>query len=178
MPSNFTVTVPRLQTERFVLREYRPDDFEAFAAHLADPESMQHLNLSDRKTAWRVFGSHAGLWVLGGAGWWAIEKRDTGELVGNVGAFYRDGDPTLEIGWNTYKAFWGQGIAGEAARAVLDYVFDVRRESRVHALIDDGNRASIRVAENLGLSYGGETAFNGKTTGTYVLERGATGKRD
>ena len=171
MQSNFTVTVPRLHTERFVLREYRPEDFEAFAAHLADPESMSHLNLSDRKTAWRVFGSHAGLWVLGGAGWWAIEKRDTGELVGNVGAFYRDPSPTLEIGWNTYKAFWGQGVAGEAAQAMLRHVFEVRHEPRVRALIDAGNLASIRVAERLGLRYGGDTELNGRMTGAYLLER-------
>ncbi|MGF6494123.1 RimJ/RimL family protein N-acetyltransferase [Luteibacter sp. 621] len=171
MASTFTVTVPRLQTERFVLREYRPEDFEAFAAHLADPESMTHLNLSDRKLAWRVFGSHAGLWLLGGAGWWAIERKDSGQLVGNVGAFYRDGSPMLELGWNTYRSFWGQGVAPEAATAVLAYAFDVRREARVHALINAANQPSIRVAERLGLRYAQDTALNGKMTGQYVRER-------
>ncbi|UPG96613.1 GNAT family N-acetyltransferase [Luteibacter aegosomatissinici] len=170
MASTFTVSVPRLQTERFLLREYRPEDFEAFAAHLSDPESMTHLNVSDRKLAWRVFGSHAGLWLLGGAGWWAIERKDTGELVGNVGAFFRDGMPGMELGWNTYRTFWGQGVAPEAAAAVLAYAFDVRREPRVHALINADNRASIRVAERLGLRYHADTELNGKMTGKYTRE--------
>ncbi len=30
--------IPRLHTERLLLREYRPEDFEAFAAIMADAD--------------------------------------------------------------------------------------------------------------------------------------------
>jgi RimJ/RimL family protein N-acetyltransferase len=38
-----------------------------------------------------------GGWLLQGAGWWAIELRESGKLVGNVGAFFRETRPEIEI---------------------------------------------------------------------------------
>jgi RimJ/RimL family protein N-acetyltransferase len=171
MTHAFAMSVPILQTERLLLRAYRPEDFDAFAEHTADAESMVHLSVKDRQTAWRIFGSHAGLWLLHGAGWWAVELRETGQVVGTVGAFFREQSSDMEIGWNTYRAFWGKGIAGEAAAAMVDHAFTVRREPSVHALISEGNTSSIRVAERLGLAYKEETSLYGKVIGKYVRER-------
>lgn len=171
MLSTFTASVPRLPTERLLLREYRSEDFDAFAAHLADAESMAHLDIRDRKTAWRIFGSHAGMWLLDGAGWWAMEERETGAVVGSVGTFYRDGSTVLEIGWNTYRASWGKGFASEAAAAALAYALDVRAEPKVHALIAPGNVSSLRVAERIGLRYEGDTDLDGRTIGSFTRYR-------
>ena len=171
MDHAFTISVPYLQTERLALREYRLADFDAFADHLANPESAAHLVLADRDTAWRVFSSHAGLWALHGAGWWALELLETGELVGNVGAFYRENSAVMEVGWNTYRAFWGRGFASEAAASVVDYALQVRREPRIQALITSGNHSSIRVAQRLGLIYEADTEIHGKVIGRFVRER-------
>ncbi|MBP1207093.1 RimJ/RimL family protein N-acetyltransferase [Duganella sp. 1411] len=165
-------TIPVIQTDRLTLREYRPADFDAFAGHLADPESAAHIALADRDTAWRIFSGHAGLWVLHGAGWWAVEMRQTGELIGNVGAFFRETSPVMEVGWNTYRAFWGHGYASEAAAAALDFAFEVRREPKIQALIDSGNESSLRVAQRLGFAYESETEIHGKTVGRYSRQRG------
>jgi RimJ/RimL family protein N-acetyltransferase len=165
--------VPRLQTPRLLLREYRVEDFEAFAAHLADPESTAHLGSANRQTAWRIFGCHAGLWMLYGAGWWGVEVRETGQLVGNVGAFVRESLSGIEIGWNIYRAFWGQGFASEAAAEAVRHAFEVRGEPQVRALIDPGNARSIRVALRLGMRYDAETMLYGEPVGRYILERGA-----
>lgn len=167
----FTTSVPRLQTERLTLREYRSADFDLFADHLVNPESAIHLGSADRQTAWRIFTSHAGLWLVHGAGWWAIEDRQTGQLVGSVGAFFREQSTVMEMGWNTYRPFWGKGIANEAAAAVLNYAFEVRRELKVRALISSGNESSRRVAERLGMSYEMETELNGKAISSYMRER-------
>ena len=161
-------TVPHLQTERFTLREYRRADFDVFADHLANPESSAHLGASDRPTAWRIFCSHAGLWLLDGAGWWAVENRQTGQLVGSVGAFFREESTVIEMGWNTYRAFWGQGVANEAAAAVLNYVFEIRREPKVRALITAANESSRRVAERLGMAYEMETELHGRAIKSYA----------
>lgn len=171
MNKEFAVSVPLLQSDRFTLREYRREDFELFAEHFGNRESAAHLALADRQTAWRIFSSHAGLWLLHGAGWWAIESRHTGELVGNVGAFFRESSNVMEIGWNTYRAFWGQGIASEAAAAVLSFAFDVRGEPKVQALITPSNISSLRVAARLGLTYEAETEIYGKPTCCYTRER-------
>ena len=55
--------------------------------------------------------SRAGLWLLNGAGWWSMENRQTGQLVGSVGAFFRYESTVMEM----------------AAAAVLNDAFEVRR---------------------------------------------------
>lgn len=171
MSRSHPVSVPRLQTHRLTLREYRVEDFEAFAAHLADPEATAFIGSADRQAAWRTFGAHAGLWLLHGTGWWAVEVRETGQLVGTVGAFFRECLTGIEIGWNTYRAFWGQGFASEAAAMAVRYALEVRSEPKVRALIASGNAPSIRVAQRLGLHYETETELYGNAIGSYTLER-------
>lgn len=171
MNSLSTISVPHLQTERLMLREYRREDFGAFANHFANPVSSVHFARVDGHTAWRVFCSHAGLWLLDGAGWWAVEERQTGQLVGNVGAFFREDSTVMELGWNTYSAFWGKGYAKEAAAAALSYAFEIRREPKVRALIVSGNEPSIRVAQRLGLVYEADIEMFGKPIGCYTCER-------
>jgi RimJ/RimL family protein N-acetyltransferase len=162
------VSIPRLHTARLTLREYRMSDFDAFAANLADEDAMTFLGVHDRRTAWRIFGCNTGGWLLQGVGWWAVELRESGILVGNVGAFFRETWPEIEIGWNSLRPHWGQGFASEAASEVVRYAFEVRRERRVTALIDPRNAASLRVAGNLGLAYESDTELFGKTIGRYV----------
>ena len=143
-------------------------DFDAFATNLADPRVTAFITGHDRRSAWWVFSSGMGQWLLQGAGWWAIELRESGAFVGNVGAFFRETSPEIEIGWNVQQAHWGKGIATEAATEVLRYLFEVRRERRVTALIDAENKASLRVAVHLGLTYEAETELFGKPLGRYV----------
>jgi len=172
MNSGFTTSVPYLRTERLLLREYRREDFGAFAAHLADPVSSAHLGPADRHTAWRIFCSQAGLWLIHGAGWWAVEEKETGRLVGTIGAFFREDSTVMELGWNTDRAFWGQGFANEAAAAALHHAFEIRREPKVRALIASANESSLGVARRLGLTYEAETEIVGKAVGVYTRERG------
>ena len=80
----------------------------------------------------------------------------------------------MELGWNTYRAFWGKGIASEAAAAVMNYAFEVRREPKVRALITPGNESSRRVAERLGMTYEMETEINGRAVNSYMRERRLT----
>lgn len=161
-------SAPLLSTDRLVLRAYRRDDFDAFASHLADPTSAAHLGLSDRESSWRRFTSHAGMWLIDGAGWWSVEMRKTGQLIGNVGAFFREDAKDIEIGWNTYRAFWGNGYASEAAGAALRWALVERKEPRARALITPENKSSIRVARRLGMALEGSMSIHGKTAGVYI----------
>jgi RimJ/RimL family protein N-acetyltransferase len=165
------VSIPRLQTARLTLREYRMGDFDAYAANLADPDATTFIEKVDRRSAWRNFSGQTGAWLLQGAGWWAIEIRDTGELVGNVGAFFREGWPEIELGWVTLRRFWGQGFASEAAGEAARYSLDVRRERRVTALIEAGNAASLRVAQRLGMRHEADVELWGKPVGRYARTR-------
>jgi len=171
MTGEFTASVPRLHTERLLLREYRRADFDAFAAHLADPVSAAYLGPADRQAAWRIFCSQAGLWLIHGAGWWAVEEKETGKLVGNVGAFFREESTVMELGWNTWRAFGGRGFAQEAAAAAMHHALEIRREPTVRALIASANASSLRVATRLGLAYEADTEIHGTAVGVYTRER-------
>jgi RimJ/RimL family protein N-acetyltransferase len=149
-------------------------DFDAFAAHLADEQTMTFQGGAlDRRTAWRIFGANTAGWVLQGAGWWAVERRESGALVGNVGAFFREGWPDIELGWNTFREAWGQGVASEAAAEVLRYLFEDRGESRVTAFVGAANARSLRVAAGLGMAYERDAELFGKPVGQYVKVRSA-----
>lgn len=174
MKNEFITSVPHLHTERLTLREYRREDFDAFAAHCADPVSSAHLGPSDRPAAWRIFCSQAGLWLIDGAGWWTVEEKGTERVVGTVGAFFREESTVMELGWNTYRAFWGSGFANEAAAAILSHAFEIRREPKVRALIASANASSLRVAARLGLTHEAQTEIYGKAVGIYTRERGGS----
>jgi RimJ/RimL family protein N-acetyltransferase len=167
------VSVPRLRTPRLHLREYRVSDFDAFAAHNADPRATALTGARDRRTALWLFSSNMGEWLLKGAGWWAIELRGSGTPVGTVGAFFRETWPEIEMGWNTFSAYWGQGIATEAATEVVRYLFEVRQEPRITALITAENTASLRVAAHLGMTYESDADFFGKPVQRHVRSAGA-----
>ena len=169
--------IPRLRTERLLLREPRSEDFEGFAAHLADPLANEYTPgvVAERRVSFRHFAASAGYWVLTGAGWWMLELLATGEVVGTVGAFFRETalDPAsprpLELGWSVYRAHWRQGFAGEAAAAALAHALPAHRPARVIAHIDGANLASIAVSRRLGMRYEGEVDFYGGRVGRYAL---------
>lgn len=173
------VIVPRVTTERLLLRELRVSDFERYAEHMSDPVVVEYMTpIVDRRSAWRSFSAITGTWMLTGAGWWAVELRTTGEAVGFVGGFFREttlglADAPLELGWSVYRPFWGRGIAREAAAAALATGFARHDVPQVVALIHPKNVASIRVSEAIGMRFDGETDFYGHSVVRYAVARGA-----
>ncbi|MDO9019549.1 MAG: GNAT family N-acetyltransferase [Deltaproteobacteria bacterium] len=168
-----TSTIPRITTARLVLRGLRAGDLDAFAENLADPIATEHLGgVVDRRAAWRVLAAGTGFWMLTGAGWWGIALRETGELVGTVGAFFRETPGAdLELGWSVFRRHWRRGYASEAAQAALAFGFERHAVPRAIAHIDGRNAASIRVSARIGMTYEGEVDFYGERTGRYVIAR-------
>jgi RimJ/RimL family protein N-acetyltransferase len=117
-----------LDTERLQLRSWRLDDFDDFAAMMADPQVMRFL-AGDGKPlprfgAWQAFASTVGHWELRGFGMFAVIESATGTLVGRVGPWYPEDWPDFEIGWTRL----GERLEGEIAlphlppdRRVLQY---------------------------------------------------------
>jgi RimJ/RimL family protein N-acetyltransferase len=172
MDSVSPVVVPRIATERLLLRELKRSDFEAYAENQADPVATEHLNgVSDRRAAWRSFAAATGFWMLDGAGWWGVAHKETDELVGTVGAFFRDTSPELEIGWTVYRRHWRRGFATEAAIAALDFAIEKHGVRRAIAHISPKNIASIRVSQHLHMRFEGEVPFYDGVANRYVFER-------
>lgn len=171
-------TIPRITTDRLLLREARRTDFDAYATILMDPKRRMPPGPVDRRTAWRHFIAMQGSWMLDGIGWWTMEDRETGAFVGNVGTFLREPPPgpndegELEVGWSLAEAFRGRGLATEGARAMVAHVIAGWKPPRLIAHVDHDNPPSIRVAEKLGMVYEREVDFYDVRLRRYVLENG------
>ena len=113
-----------------------------------------------------------------GNGPWAVVEKASGDVIGYCGLFYFpdiNGRPEIEIGYRLARAHWGRGYATEAVIAARDDAFTVLRLTRLLALIDPANVASIRVAEKAGLRYEADAMLPGYTypDRVYVITRPA-----
>lgn len=167
-----------LETPRLLLRPFRADDLDPYAALCADPEVMRYVGdrgVLSREDAWRQMAMLAGHWQLRGFGMWAVEERETGAFVGRVGLHYPEGWPGREIAWALARPFWGRGYAMEAARAALGEAFGRLGWPRVISLIDPRNIRSVRLAARLGGRLEGEATVRGHSVAVYAVERSALG---
>jgi len=147
--------IPRIETERLILRDWRAGDFDALAAFYSDAEVMKFLGgVMERNDAWRSLAGAIGHWHLRGYGTWAVERKSDGALVGRVGLLNPEGWPGLEVGWTLGKPYWGQGYASEAAAAARDYAFMTQPVTRVISCIDADNTPSQAVARRIGETRG------------------------
>ncbi|HEY9427236.1 MAG TPA: GNAT family N-acetyltransferase [Gemmatimonadaceae bacterium] len=145
--------IPHLTTDRLLLRGFVPDDFEPYAAMMANPDVARYLGDGRPLTcpeAWRQMAMFAGHWVLRGFGLWAVEERSTGRFIGRIGCLEPEGFPAFEIAYTLAPEAWGKGYAREGAGAALCYARDVLGRTAITSIIRPANTASIRVAQALG----------------------------
>ena len=145
-------TAPTLETGRLRLRGHRVEDFDRFAELLASPRSKFVNGPMSRGDAWRMFAADVGQWVLLGFGAWAIERREDGACVGQVGLNLPADYPERELGWRLWEGFEGQGYALEAALRARAFAYDTLGWKTVVSYIDPENGPSRRLAERMGAS--------------------------
>ena len=166
---------PRIETERLVLRQWRREDFDPYWAIQQHPDVYRHFGPEPigAEDCWRRMSAATGLWALVGYGWWAVETRGEGRLIGTVGLLFprRDMEPQYfdgpEMGWLMASDVHGQGYAGEACRAVLDWAEANLDQATIWAMIAPANAPSIRLAERLGFAFHGEAVHLGTTVNIY-----------
>ncbi|MEV6149387.1 GNAT family N-acetyltransferase [Nonomuraea sp. NPDC052129] len=146
-----------METERLIMRRWRDDDREPFAAMNADAEVMEHFPalLTRSESDGFVDRIEAGF-EAHGYGLWALEVRKSGEFIGFTGlvlqTFEAPFTPAVEVGWRLAKAAWGHGYAIEAAREAVRYGFDVAGLDEIVSMTTVGNTRSRKVMERLGMT--------------------------
>jgi RimJ/RimL family protein N-acetyltransferase len=175
-----------LRTDRLLLRNWDESDVAAFFHVYSREEVARWLGAHPRKPVATVAEARErlGRWrehergLPPPLGLWAIVPHAAGAAPGEPGPpvgtllllpLSDDDGPTglVEVGWHLHPDFQGQGLATEAARAVLAVAAESGID-QVLALTDLDNGASQRVAERLGMADEGETErWFGLTTRQY-----------
>jgi len=96
-----------------------------------------------------------------------VEKKGTGEFVGDVGFadYKREIQPSLkgipEIGWVLANSAHGKGYATEAVEAALAWGDGNFEDARTVCIVAPDNLASIRVAGKCGFREFEQTSYHG-----------------
>jgi RimJ/RimL family protein N-acetyltransferase len=147
---------PQIKTERLLLRPWREQDREPFAAMNADPAVMEYFpaTLSREKSDALAERIDSDIQKLG-YGFWAAEIPGEASFIGFVGIVATDDympfAPAIEIGWRLAKEHWGKGFASEGARAAATFGFGELGLEQIVALTAATNTRSRRVMERLGM---------------------------
>lgn len=138
-----------IETERLLLREYTPDDFDALYEIVSDPETMQHYPapFTPEKTR-NWIQRNLDRYQEYGFGLWAVVLKETGEFIGDCGLTIQniDGEMLPEIGYHIHKKYWRRGYAKEAARAVRDWAFRNTRYPSLYSYMKYSNIGSWSTA--------------------------------
>ena len=176
---------PELRTARLLLRGWRAEDRDPYAAMNADAETMQfYPSILNRAESDARVDRAAQEWARDGYGRWAVEIPGVAPFAGYVGlkdpGFEVSATPCLEIGWRLAREHWGHGYATEAAGAAIEFGFTQAGVDEIVAFAVPGNARSLRVMTKLGMTFSGEFDHPGVAEGhplrrhlLYRITRGA-----
>ncbi len=149
----------------------------ALAAINADPEVMRWIGDGSVRNLeqTRAFVDRVEQeWETTGLSIFAVQLRASGELAGLTGLavphFLPEIMPAVEIAWRFGRSCWGQGIATEAARAVLEFGLTTGNLARIVAVVQVGNLASECVTHKLGMRLERQTTDPGSGRPVRVYE--------
>jgi len=154
-----------LQTERLLVRQWRPEDREPFARMNADPRVMKFFpaclsRLESDALADRIERE------IEQRGWggYAAELRPERVFIGFIGlsvpTFQAHFTPCVEIGWRLAAEHWNRGLASEGARAVLRHAFEALGMESLVSFTTEKNLASRRVMEKIGMTHDAADDFD------------------
>jgi len=153
----------RLVTERLVLRGWAAGDAEAALDAYGDAEVARWLSPAMDKVgdlpAMRLLLQQ---WVaedermMTPAGRWAVEHRDSGQVIGGATLLPLPPDEEFEMGWQLQAREWGHGYAAESGLALARWAFEQGIE-QVVALVRPTNTRAAATVRRIGMEWVGET---------------------
>lgn len=143
-----------LDTERLSLREFTPLDAPFLLRLINEPGWLRNINDPGVRSVaevlpWaegRLFKAYREL----GHGFWAVQRRSDGELVGMCGLFKRAALPEPDLGYELLAEHEGQGYALEAARACVAHARERLGWATLMAITAVENARSVGLLGKLG----------------------------
>jgi RimJ/RimL family protein N-acetyltransferase len=175
-------SAPRLETSRLVLRGHRSSDLRSLVRLWADECVVEFitgkpLSVED---SWARLLRYAGHWPLVGYGYWAVESKETGSYIGDVGFLNNEHSSRgqsvrfPEVGWIIASECRGRGYGVEAVGTILAWADREMKWDATACVIDPKNTRSISLAKKLG--FGECTKISESNTNSIVMFRhGGTG---
>ncbi|HQU09437.1 MAG TPA: GNAT family N-acetyltransferase [Opitutales bacterium] len=146
-----------LETERTVLREWRPEDIDALAQINADPRVLEFIPGPITREQTQAFIERCiAHQHEHGFGLWAVELKQTGALIGfgglNIPQDNLPFSPCVEIGARGAHEHWGRWYPIEIGKAVLKAAFTTYGLDEVVAFTNINNLRSRICMERLGFT--------------------------
>lgn len=142
--------VPRIETERLILRAPRLSDYETLEPIWTGARGAYIGGPMEPADAWLDFNQCVSSWLLRGIGFLTVVLKSDGTVLGLVGFGQEHGDPEIELGWLLTEVAEGHGYATEAAKALLPLGHELFGAGKFVSYIHRDNSASRRLAERLG----------------------------
>ncbi len=150
----------RIETKRLIIRPYIKNDLEECFQLMQNEELFNYLDMHVMP-----FDEYKKLfsWLIGCYNVnfdkdfkysFNIILKETGKHIGWCGIGGLCFDHALkEIYYLIGRDYWGNGYAGEASKAMLDFGFNKMNLEEIVAVVKPENIASKKVIEKLGLRY-------------------------
>jgi|ERR1043166_1908998 RimJ/RimL family protein N-acetyltransferase len=146
-----------LETERLVLRQLSSDDAPFIVELLNQPSFIRYIGdkeVRSTEDAIRYIETGpAASYERFGFGLYLVELKESGASIGMCGLIKRDTLPDVDVGFAFLPDYWSQGLAFEAANAVMNYGREALGLRRIVAITSLDNTASIRLLEKIGLRF-------------------------
>lgn len=145
-----------VETQRLTLRRLTLADAAFTLALLNEPSFLRYIGDKGVRTL-----DDARAYLLGlidhyeqfGFGLYLVERKANRVPIGICGLIKRDTLEDVDIGFAFLPAYWMQGYAYESAAAVIAHAQRALGLTRIVAVVQPDNLASIKTLEKLGLAF-------------------------
>ena len=168
--------MPTIETERLILRDFVPSDWDALNAFLSNPAVTQYMHFSSwdeqRRRQWLASLVQQAANPDRDAYNWAIILRSNGQLIGwliigRSRQAIQEGMRDCGCGYALDQHYWGHGYMPEALQAAFAYAFTMLGTQRIHTECERENTASARVMQKSGMHYE-ETVYDDDGLGNWA----------
>ena len=167
--------MPKLTTDRLVLRPIAESDLDALQAFWNDPEVRRFLwadQIMSRETVSELISASQACFAKLGTGFFAIEvDARPGTLVGFCGHRLFEDGTHVELRYGMLPEYWGEGFVTEAAQEVLRYGFEECGIDSVIGATETPNQRAVRTMQRLGMVFDERREFHGLDTVFYKLHK-------